>query len=131
MSTSDVTHIQQGFVIEVPSRKRRTKATTAAESLCEEVRKTILGATQYYSHVCGILRDTVEWLTLMTNALARQHDQLIKDTLASLPSDDRHWVKPNRDNSRNKQRYKRNKEKDDEMEEEIEDITSYHVFGLG
>ena len=63
--------------------------------------------------------------------MARQHEQLIKDTLASLPSDDRRWVKPNRDNLRKKQRYKRNKEKDDKKEDKIEDITSYHVFGLG
>ena len=75
MFTSDVTHIQQGFVVEIPRRKRQTEATTPAESLCEEVRKTILGATQYYRNVCGILRDTVEWLTLTTGALARQHDQ--------------------------------------------------------
>ena len=56
-----------------------------------------------------------------------------KDTLASLPSDDRHWVKPNGDNFNNERWYKRSKEKDakkDEKEEEIEDITSYHVFGL-
>ena len=42
-------------------------------------------------------------------------------------------MKPNRDKLRSKQRYKREKEKgkDEEKEEEIEDITSYHVFGLG
>ena len=90
MSTSNVMHIQQGFVIEIPRRKRQTEATTAAEALCDEVRRTILGVTRYYNHVCGILRETVEWLTLTTSALARQHDKLIEDTFASLPSDDRH-----------------------------------------
>ena len=38
-------------------------------------------------------------------------------------------MKPNRDKSRNRQRYRREKQIDDEKEEEIEDITSYHVFG--
>ena len=69
MSTSDVTHIQQGFVIEIPRRERRTEDTTAAQALCDRVRRTILGTTGYYDHVCGILRDTVEWLTLTTKAL--------------------------------------------------------------
>ena len=55
MSTSDVTHIQQGFVIEIPHRKRREELATAAEELCEEVWKT-------------------------TSALERQHDDLIRDT---------------------------------------------------
>ena len=129
MSTSDVTHIQQGFLIEIPRRERRTDEMTAAEALCDRVSRTIIGITRYYHHVCGILRDSVEWLTLTTKALARQHDKLIIDTLASLPSDDRHWVKPRRNKLRNRQRYRREKEK--EKEEEIEDITSYHVFGLG
>ena len=60
MSTSDVTHIEQGFVIEIPSRKRHTESATAAENLCKEVRRTTIGATQYYAHVCGILRNTIE-----------------------------------------------------------------------
>ena len=107
MSTSDVTHIQQGFVIEIPRRERGTEDTTAAETLCDRVSRTILGTTRYYYHVCGILRDSVEWLTLTTKALARQHDKQMIDTLASLPSDDRHWVKPNRNILRNKQRYRR------------------------
>ena len=38
-------------------------------------------------------------------------------------------MKPNRNKLRNRQRYRREKEK--EKEEEIEDMTSYHVFGLG
>ena len=88
MSTSDVTHIQQGFVLEIPRRKRWTEAATAAEALCDEVCRTITGVTRYYDHVCGILRETVDWLTLTTSALARQHNKLIEDTLASLPSDD-------------------------------------------
>ena len=45
MSTLDVTHIQQGFVIEIPGRKRRTESAMAAENLCEEVHRTIIGAT--------------------------------------------------------------------------------------
>ena len=57
MSTSDITHIQQGFVIEIPRRERRTADTTAAEALCDRVSRTILGTTRYYHHVCGILRD--------------------------------------------------------------------------
>ena len=45
-------------------------------------------------------------------------------------------MKPNRDTFNHEHRYKilLSKEKDeqkDEKEEEIEDITSYHVFGLG
>ena len=93
-----ITIIQQGFVIEIPSRKRRTELATAAVNLCKEVPKTIICTTQYYAHVCGILKNTIEWLMLTTNALERQHDKLIRDSLASLLSDDRHWVKPNRDN---------------------------------
>ena len=73
MSTSDAIHIQQGFVIEIPRRKRLTESATAAENLCEEVCKTIVGATHYYAHVCGILRDTIEWLMLTSNALEGQH----------------------------------------------------------
>ena len=42
-------------------------------------------------------------------------------------------MKPSRSKLRNRQRYRREKEKekDEEKEEEIEDVTSYHVFGLG
>ena len=63
-----------------------------------------------------------------------QSDKLIRNTLAPLPSDDRHWVEPNRDTFNHEHRYKRSKGKDekkDEKEEEIKDITSYHIFGLG
>ena len=70
MSTSDVTHIQQGFVIEIPRRERRTDETIAAEALCDRVSRTTIGTTRYYHHICGILRDSVEWLTLTTKALA-------------------------------------------------------------
>ena len=63
---------------------------------------------------------------LTTRALERQHDDLIRDTLISLPSDDWHWVKPRRGEFKHEQRYKRNKE-----EPEEKDVTSYHVFGLG
>ena len=42
-------------------------------------------------------------------------------------------MKPSRNKLRNRQRYRREKEKEkgEEKEEEIENITSYHVFGLG
>ena len=45
MSTSDVTHIQQGFVIEIPRRMPRTDKPTAAEALYDRVSRTILGTT--------------------------------------------------------------------------------------
>ena len=48
-----------------------------------------------------------------------------------MPSDDQHGVKPRKGDFGHKQRYKRDNEWSEEKEEEIEDVTSYHVFGLG
>ena len=76
-------------------------------------------------------------LGMLLGVLGKKHDELISETLASLPSVDQNWVRRRGESSpgppRGKHQAKRDKsQSESEGEEtEIEYVTSYHVLGLG
>ena len=55
MSTSDVTHIQQGFVMDIPNKKARTDSYSIADNLCHQVLAKSHHTTKYYQRVCDTL----------------------------------------------------------------------------
>ena len=129
MSTSDVTHIQQGFVIDIPNRKVRNRLLLDCRQFVPPSPSEVSSHHQVLSASMRYSLGYQLWLSLTTKALEKQHYKLIIETLISLPSDDRRWVKPEKGNRRSKRKPK-TIEKTATVEE-IEDITSYHVFGLG
>ena len=91
MSTADVTHLLQGFRIQIPFQKSQEFRSLNTTQWCYVRAQSTRRMMD--RQVCDRLYATAKWLNATATALVRTQSETLKDALDAMPADDdRDWV---------------------------------------
>ena len=79
MSNADVTHVQQGFLIDIPKERPYNKANY--DRACHQF---VRAGLPQVNHACTKVQTLMDWMHLTSSVLRKQLNEVVKETLEAL-----------------------------------------------